>query len=116
MFNIFGPSRRYNPPWQAPMASPTTRWDEEAAVERIEKLARRSRRPWKVYNDAFLVSYAEDSNNVEDYALPVADVRGGKLVIIPEALEAAEDALEDLDERAQYQAKYMLREIRARSL
>jgi len=74
-----------------PFADVKVKWDAAAAKERVRKWAGgdKDKIDWAKYRKAFLWYDVKDPENFGSYKLPIADVIGGVLKVVPKAVMAA---------------------------
>lgn len=71
-----------------PIADRDTKWDGNAASIRVRKFTNSTDEPSSAYKKAFMWYDEDNSDNYTAYKLPYADVIGGKLVAVPQAIIA----------------------------
>jgi hypothetical protein len=72
-----------------PLADRDRDWDAAAADKRVRKWAGVEDRPNEKYRQAFVWYDADDADEFGAYKLPIADVVGGELKVVPRAVIAA---------------------------
>jgi len=76
-----------------PLADDTLEWDAAAAIGRVREFTRSTEVPSERYRQAFLWFDSEKSDQFGAYKLPIADVIGGELKVIPRAVFASAAAM-----------------------
>lgn len=76
-----------------PIADASMNWDSTAAIKRIRAATDSEESPSAAYKRAFLWYDTQDKENFGAYKLPIADVVGGNLKVVPRAIFAAAAAL-----------------------
>ncbi|WP_433516420.1 hypothetical protein ACQP2T_13135 [Nonomuraea sp. CA-143628] len=72
-----------------PLADRDREWDAAAADKRVRKWADAEKKPDEKYRQAFLWYDSDDADEFGAYKLPIADVVGGELKVVPRAVIAA---------------------------
>lgn len=72
-------------------------WDAEAALARIKEFTNSMDRPSETYRKAFMWYDPSHPEDFTSYKYPYADVVKGKLVAIPNAIQAVKDAMNNAD-------------------
>ncbi|MGV9330212.1 hypothetical protein ACWDR1_29715 [Streptosporangium sandarakinum] len=72
-----------------PLADRDRDWDADAAEKRVREWAGAEEKPNAKYREAHVWYDGEEPENFESYKLPVADVIGGDLKVVPRAVMAA---------------------------
>lgn len=72
-----------------PLADRDREWDADAAERRVRSWAEAQDGPNEKYRGAFLWYDADAKSNFTAYKLPIADVVGGRLRVVPRAVFAA---------------------------
>jgi len=82
-----------------PIADAETVWDAEASkARRIEFASEDDKTNWGIYRCFYLWYETDDNAEWESYKLPIADIVDGELKIVPKAVIAAAESLEDIPE------------------
>ncbi|GAA2868378.1 hypothetical protein GCM10010517_28130 [Streptosporangium fragile] len=72
-----------------PLADRDRDWDGDAAEKRVRSWAGAQDGPNARYRDAHVWYDGDDPGNFGSYKLPIADVIGGELKVVPRAVRAA---------------------------
>ena len=72
-----------------PLADEDREWDSTAAEKRVRDWAGADEEPNEKYRDAHVWYDAESKESFTAYKLPIADVVGGTLKVVPRAVMAA---------------------------
>lgn len=81
-------TKAVSPARTLPLADNATKWDADAAVERVRKATNSTDEPSTRYRRAFMFFDADNADNFTAYKLPFADVIDGQLRAVPRALSA----------------------------
>lgn len=76
-----------------PLADRDRRWDSTAAINRVRRFTDSTESPSRAYRRAFVWFDRANADDFQSYKLPIADVVGGDLVVVPRAVFAAAAAV-----------------------
>jgi len=69
-------------------------WDSSAAISRIREFTKSDDNPTAAYKNAFIWFDSKESQQFGSYKLPIADIIGGRMMVVPKAIFSAAAAMQ----------------------